>query len=128
MSFFQAIAIDFKKYATFSGVADRAEFWWFALFVYVVGAALNALNLVTPQGTVYIGSSLAACFGAAVLLPYLAVTVRRLRDCGRSWTNLFWLLLPIAGLIVLIVFLAQRGTSTRDAGQALPPQSAGLAS
>ena len=109
MSFFEAIAVNFKKYATFTGVAGRPEFWWFALFVYVVGAALNALNLVTPQGTIFVGSSLAAFFGAAVLLPYLAVTVRRLRDCGRSWANLFWLLLPIAGLIVLIVLLAQPG-------------------
>lgn len=111
MSFFEAIAVNFRKYATFTGVASRPEFWWFALFVSLGGAALSALNLVTPQGTVYVGTSLAACFGAAVLLPSLAVTVRRLRDSGRSWTNLFWLLLPVAGLIVLIVLLAQRGTT-----------------
>jgi uncharacterized membrane protein YhaH (DUF805 family) len=116
MTFFEAIAVNFRKYAVFTGIAGRPEFWWFALFVNVVAAALNALNLVTPQGTIYLGSSLAACFGAAVLLPSLAVTVRRLRDCGRSWANLFWLLLPIAGLIVLIVLLAQRGATPPLAG------------
>jgi uncharacterized membrane protein YhaH (DUF805 family) len=36
------------------------------------------------------------------------VTIRRLRDVGRRWTELFWLLLPVAGLIVLIVHLAER--------------------
>jgi uncharacterized membrane protein YhaH (DUF805 family) len=33
--------------------------------------------------------------------------VRRLRDAGHSWGNLFWILLPVAGLIVLIVLFAQ---------------------
>ncbi|WP_291048660.1 DUF805 domain-containing protein [Herbiconiux sp.] len=36
-------------------------------------------------------------------MPTLAVTVRRLRDANRSWAELFWLLLPIVGLIVLII-------------------------
>ena len=115
MSFFEAIAVAFKKYATFTGTAGRPEFWWFALFVYLGAAVLNALNLITPQGTIYVGSSLSAAFGLAVLLPYLAVTVRRLWDSGRSWANLFWLLLPIAGWIVLIVLLAQQGTSEQAA-------------
>jgi len=123
MSFFQAIAVDFKKYATFTGVAGRPEFFWFALFVFLGGAVLNALNLATPQGTIYLGSSLSACFSAAMLLPYLAVAVRRLRDSGRSWANLFWLLLPIAGLIVLIVFLAQRGNPVPARGEASPLQA-----
>jgi uncharacterized membrane protein YhaH (DUF805 family) len=122
MTFFQAIAVNFRKYATFTGVAGRPEFWWFALFVYLGGLALSALNLVTPLGTIYLGSSLSAFFGAAVLLPYLAVTVRRLRDSGRSWANVFWLLLPIAGLIVLIVFLAQ--TSRSSAAPAAPVSAA----
>ena len=50
-----------------------------------------------------IGSSLAGAWSVAVLVPSLAVSVRRLRDAGRAWTELFWILLPIAGLIVLIV-------------------------
>jgi uncharacterized membrane protein YhaH (DUF805 family) len=49
--------------------------------------------------------SFAGVWSIAVLLPSLAVTVRRLRDAGRNWTELFWLLLPIAGAIVLIVHL-----------------------
>jgi len=118
MSFFQAIAVDFKKYATFTGVAGRPEFWWFALFVLLGGAVLNALNLATPLGTIYLGSSLSASFSAAVLVPCLAVAVRRLRDCGHSWANLFWLLLPIAGLVVLIVLLAQRGIALPVGGEA----------
>lgn len=69
--------------------------------------ALNSLNIVTPQGTVYLGASLSGAFGIAVLVPTIAVTVRRLRDTGHSALYLLWLLLPVAGLIVLIVQLTQ---------------------
>ena len=43
----------------------------------------------------------------AVLLPKLAVAVRRLSDAGYGWGHLFWLLVPIAGIVVFIVFVAQ---------------------
>jgi uncharacterized membrane protein YhaH (DUF805 family) len=50
--------------------------------------------------------NLAGFWSVAVLLPSLAVTVRRLRDAGHRWTQIFWILLPIAGAIILIVRLA----------------------
>ena len=53
------------------------------------------------------GSSLAGLWSLAVLLPSLAVTVRRLRDAGYQWGHIFWVLLPVAGMIVLIVLCAQ---------------------
>lgn len=105
MSFGQAITTVFSKYADFTGRASRPEFWWFALFSWIVGAVLGALNFATPRGVIAIGTALAAAWSAAVLIPSLAVAVRRLRDAGRSWAELFWLLLPIVGLIILIVHL-----------------------
>ncbi|MGE3194354.1 MAG: DUF805 domain-containing protein [Microbacteriaceae bacterium] len=103
MTFAGAITTVFTKYAEFSGRARRPEFWWFVLFTTLVSSALGTLNLATPDGVISIGSSLAGLWSIAVLLPTLAVSVRRLRDAGRQWTELFWILLPIAGLIVLIV-------------------------
>jgi uncharacterized membrane protein YhaH (DUF805 family) len=108
VNFSESIRTAFKKYAIFEGVAPLAEYWWFVLFVALGHLALNALNVVTGQGTIYLGASLSGVFGVVVLLPLLAVTVRRLRDVGRRWTELFWLLLPVAGVIVLIVHLAER--------------------
>jgi len=55
----------------------------------------------------YLGSLLSGVWGIAVLLPNLAVAVRRLRDAGYGWGNLFWSLVPIAGLVVLITLWAQ---------------------
>lgn len=103
MSFGDAITTVFRKYAEFTGRASRSEFWWFVLFSTLVSAALGSLNFATPDGVVSIGSSLAGLWSVAMLLPTLAVSVRRLRDAGRQWPELFWILLPIAGLIVLIV-------------------------
>ena len=123
MTFFDAIKTVFRKYAEFGGRATRPEFWWFTLFSALVSTALGSLNVSTgnsgwmggswmdgvnaASSTLYIGTSLASVWSIAVLLPSLAVTIRRLRDTGREWTNIFWILLPIAGLIVLIVFLSE---------------------
>jgi uncharacterized membrane protein YhaH (DUF805 family) len=103
MTFGHSITTVFAKYAEFTGRATRPEFWWFILFTTLVSAAIGSLNFATPEGVIAIGSSLAGVWSIAVLVPTLAVSVRRLRDAGRSWTELFWILLPVAGLIVLIV-------------------------
>jgi uncharacterized membrane protein YhaH (DUF805 family) len=103
-SFGDAIVTVFRKYAEFTGRATRSEFWWWVLFTTIVSSALGALNLATPEGVIAVGSSLAGVWSIGILVPSLAVAVRRLRDAGRSWTDLFWILLPIAGLIVLIVY------------------------
>lgn len=106
MNLRESVTTVLRKYAEFRGTATRPEFWWFALFSSIVHAALNALNVAVADGTVYLGASLSGAFGIVVLVPTLAVSVRRLRDTDRTWVNLFWLLLPVAGLIVLVVQLA----------------------
>lgn len=115
MTFFESIKTVFRKYAEFGGRATRPEFWWFALFSTLVSAALNALTAPfngrmlefdASMSSVSAFASFASVWGIAVLLPSLAVAVRRLRDAGREWTQLFWVLLPIVGWIILIVRLA----------------------
>ncbi|MGV8911077.1 MAG: DUF805 domain-containing protein [Rhodoglobus sp.] len=109
MTFFESIATVFRKYADFSGVASRPEYWWFALFSFITTAIAAALDPTTGDNIATVGLSvgLSSAWSLALLIPQLAVTVRRLRDTGRNWTNIFWILVPIAGLVVLIVFLTQ---------------------
>lgn len=114
MSFGDAIITVFRKYAEFTGRATRPEFWWFILFSTLVSMALGSLNVITQHGVIDVGSSLSAVWSIGVLVPTLAVAVRRLRDAGRSWTQLFWLLLPLAGLIVLIVMLSEPSRSESE--------------
>lgn len=112
MSFGESIKTVFTKYAEFTGRATRPEFWWWVLFTFLVSAALGAIQLpmisVDDSGQLALTTTtLSGLWGLATLLPSLAVTVRRLRDAGYGWGHVFWVLLPFAGLIVLIVLCAK---------------------
>ena len=106
----------FSKYATFDGVAGRSEFWWWTLFTSVVSWIISLIFPVvvieSSTGARAVGgpgSAISTIWSLGTLLPSLAVAVRRLRDIDNSWTNLFWIFLPIAGLIILIVKWCQPG-------------------
>jgi uncharacterized membrane protein YhaH (DUF805 family) len=107
MSFGQAIQTCLRKYTDFEGRASRSECWWFILFISLIAASLNAVNLITPNGVIYFGATLAGLWSVAMLLPTLAVAVRRLRDAGRRGIELLWLLIPVAGPIIVIIHLCQ---------------------
>ncbi|MFF4506178.1 DUF805 domain-containing protein [Streptomyces sp. NPDC001401] len=90
-----------KKYAVFSGRARRKEYWMYTLFVVVIYAVLIGIGIGAKVTAVL---ALAGIFYVAILLPSLAVSVRRLHDTGHSgWWILFGIV-PIAGPITLLVF------------------------
>lgn len=93
-----------KRYAQFDGRAGRAEFWWFALANFIIGVVLSILGQVTILFTI-----IYAIYSIALLIPSLAVTVRRLHDTNRSGWWVLIALIPFVGVIVLIVFLAMEG-------------------
>ena len=94
-----------KKYAVFSGRAQRKEFWMFALInviaIYVLGFIDGAL------GTWIFASGfglLSVIYLLAVFLPMLGLSVRRLHDTGRSGWWLLISIIPLIGAITLLVF------------------------
>jgi uncharacterized membrane protein YhaH (DUF805 family) len=101
-----------KKYVTFSGRARRKEYWMFYLFniIFLLVAALldNLLGLTIdtgyggalPYGWIYM------LYAFAVLLPGLAVFIRRLHDLGKSGWWIFISLIPLVGGIWLLVLMA----------------------
>jgi uncharacterized membrane protein YhaH (DUF805 family) len=103
MTFFQAIVSGFRKYADFTGTASRSEFWWWVLFSALASTALTAAANALSGGNTDVN----ALWSLVVLLPSLAVTVRRLRDAGYGWGHAFWLLLPFAGVVIVAVLCAQ---------------------
>lgn len=121
MSFGESIQTVLRKYAEFTGRAGRAEFWWWTLFNVLVLSALNVLNVFPVGENAYLGSVLAGLWSVGVLLPNLAVAVRRLRDTGRDWGNIFWILVPIAGLIVLVVYWSQPSLPATEVAEAQRP-------
>jgi len=91
-----------KKYAVFSGRARRTEYWIFFLFNFIIAFALGFIEgLVKGPGV------LGALYSLAVLIPSVAVGVRRLHDTNRSGWWLLISLIPLIGAIVLIVFTVQ---------------------
>jgi uncharacterized membrane protein YhaH (DUF805 family) len=118
MSFADAVRSGFNNYANFSGRALRSEYWWWVVFVWIAGLVANIIDRAlgwrvyetTVNGLQQGSGPVAAIVGLALLIPGLAVLVRRLHDTDHSgWW--FWLILiPIIGWIVLIFFLASAGT------------------
>lgn len=94
-----------KKYATFSGRSQRSEYWFFFLFYLLIVFVLAMLDVLV--GTYSESGELGLFSGAfvlAMLIPSLAVGVRRLHDIGRTGWWLLIGLVPIIGTIVLLVF------------------------
>jgi len=97
-----------KKYAVFGGRARRREYWYFALFNILISIALAIIDGVTGTLSAEAGIGLLGAFYAlAVLIPGIAVSVRRLHDTSRSGWWLLIVLVPLIGAIVLLVFMVQ---------------------
>ena len=105
-----------KKYADFSGRARRREYWFYILFYVIILVVLTICD--TFIGTTMQGSGLGILTGIyllAVLIPTLAVTVRRLHDTGRSGWWIFIQLVPIVGVFILLYFLVSDSNPATNA-------------
>ncbi|MGW4226533.1 DUF805 domain-containing protein [Streptomyces bauhiniae] len=87
-----------KKYAVFSGRARRQEYWMFVLFNLIISIVLAIVDAALDT------SILGIVYFLAVLIPALAVTVRRLHDTSRSGWWILISLIPLVGGIILLVF------------------------
>ncbi|WP_149179490.1 DUF805 domain-containing protein [Streptomyces sp. TRM49041] len=100
MSWYLAVL---KNYAGFSGRARRTEYWMFMLFSMIFTIVLAGIGVAIETMIPY------ALYYVAVLVPSIAVTVRRLHDTGRSAWWLLMYFVPLVGAIVMLVFLATDG-------------------
>jgi len=114
MSFQDAVRVCLtEKFATFSGRARRSEYWFFMLFyagVLVVCVLLSNLTLGPDREGNFFTFVLILPF-IAIILPAIAVTVRRLHDTNRPGVYYLLNLIPFGiGSIVLLVFTVEHGT------------------
>ena len=109
MGFVDAVRTALSKYATFDGRASRPEFWWFALFYFLVQLVGGVIDAALFPDTIF--GVVATIAGIALFLPTIAVTARRLHDTDLSgWWQLVGLV-PVLGFIALIVLCARQGTA-----------------
>jgi uncharacterized membrane protein YhaH (DUF805 family) len=107
MNFQQAIVSGFRNYVGFAGRAARSEYWYWVLFVFLVGAVAAVLDVAIFPGNQL--SPINTVSSIVLLLPGIAVSVRRLHDIDRTG---WWLLLvfTIIGAFVLLYWAFVKGT------------------
>jgi uncharacterized membrane protein YhaH (DUF805 family) len=105
-----------KKYANFDGRASRSEYWWYYLFNLILNWGVTFIDVWGMASGVLPFPVLSWIVMIGLLLPGLAVTVRRLHDTGRSGWNCLWALLPIVGIILLLVWWASKSTGDNKYG------------
>ncbi|MFJ4254343.1 DUF805 domain-containing protein [Microbacterium sp. NPDC090003] len=139
----QAVSRFFRKYATFRGRASSSEFWWAALFLFVVTLAPNVmltLGVVSGFGNILanqvpvtagadrtlvgynqpallddptaaalipVGAVIGGILALALILPWLALSWRRLHDSGLVGAWYFLSLIPVVGGLFFLVLMAQ---------------------
>jgi uncharacterized membrane protein YhaH (DUF805 family) len=100
-----------KKYLVFEGRARRKEYWYFVLFNILAGITLGIIDNVTGTLNPETGMGLlSGLYSLAVLIPTIAVSIRRLHDTDRSGWWLLIALIPLIGGLVLLVFFVLDGT------------------
>ena len=116
-----------RRYASFSGRARRREYWLFILLSWLVLAPIGLIGLalgwspfhkgafdpLPPGGGNLVdqGVTVALCVAAlALLLPYIAVQVRRFHDTNRPAWMLVWNFIPYVGTLVLLFYMLRPGT------------------
>ena len=113
MTFTESVKVCFSKYAEFKGRASRSEFWWWFLFTTVAGIAAQVIGHVP-----------AAVFAIGTLLPWIAVTARRLHDIDKSgWWQLIGII-PLIGWGLMIYWCVQDSGATNQYGD--PPLRSGV--
>lgn len=107
-----------KKYAVFSGRAHRKEYWMFVLFNFIV-----SIGLAVIDGMLLGGPLLSFIYMLGILLPSLAVSVRRLHDTNRSAWWILIVLVPLIGGLIFLVFMIMKGDEESNQYGAVPADS-----
>jgi uncharacterized membrane protein YhaH (DUF805 family) len=100
-----------QRYVDFRGRSRRAEYWWFNLFfvlMFIVAVLIDTFVLDQETGPAQV------LLVIALLLPGLAVTVRRFHDQDKSGWHVLLSFLPFVGTFVQIWFMTRPGTPGRN--------------
>lgn len=110
MGFGEAVGLFFKNYANFQGRSRRAEYWWPFLFIFLVGIVAQVLAgvfVAMGDAGAMIGGLVMIVyflFALAILIPSIAVGVRRLHDKNMTGWLMLIAIIPFGGLVLLIFF------------------------
>ncbi len=115
----KAVKTVLNNYFTFEGRSGRPEYWWFVLAYFIVGVVLAILGNV-----IGVFSWISNLLSLALLIPSIAVGIRRFHDIGKSGWWLLLGLIPILGWIAVIYFAAQPSVGANEHGEGPQPLAA----
>jgi uncharacterized membrane protein YhaH (DUF805 family) len=106
VSYFDAVSAGFRNYFDFQGRATRPEFWWFVLFLFLLGLGAAVADMSFGLGSEDMGGPIGLISSLATIIPTWSVGARRLHDIGRSgWWQL--IALTVIGIFLLIYWWCQ---------------------
>ena len=105
VNFIDAVKLFFTKYADFNTRSRRSEYWWSVLFCAVAGSLATGIL-----------KDYAWIWSLVVLIPTIAISVRRLHDIGKPGTYYLFVLIPLVGSIILLVWFCQDSTGDNQWG------------
>lgn len=121
----KSMLVPLTRYAQFDGRAGRKEYWMFQLFLFlvmVVGYTGVGIGASMDSGLVSgVFGALLGLFWLAVLVPAIAVAIRRMHDIDKSGWVLLFGLIPFVGGIILFVFNVLPGTPGENRFGPVPP-------
>lgn len=92
----------FSNYANFKGCSSRSDYWWVVLCNFLVGFIIGFVSGLTGVQEI---TYLSYIYELAIIVPSIALIVRRLHDINKSGWYYFMILIPIAGPIIVLVYL-----------------------
>ena len=112
LSFTRAVMLGLDRSFDYKGRSSRAEYWWWILFY--LGSSFAVAVIFTMLSEVLSGSEdpgvvFAYVYTLILMLPYIALTTRRLHDTGRSGFWCLFMLLPYVGFLILLGLCALKG-------------------
>lgn len=105
VTFGEAISLFYRNWKDFNGCATRAEYWYPALYMFVVGCIFSCFGDT--------GGMLAGLFSLINIVPGIAVSIRRMHDIGKSG---WWVLITLIPIIGSIWFIVLAATPTKEVG------------
>ena len=117
MSLMESIDSCIRKYSDFKGRASRSEYWWFwgfyvfiwvgiPMFAFIVTEALGTDFSLTVS-TIILLTMYSICV-LGLLIPFIAVSVRRLHDSGLSGWHVLWRFVPYLGSIITFILMLRK--------------------
>ena len=120
MSLSQAVSsVLLNRYATFSGRARRSEYWWWYLFITIVGIIASIIDRaagLTYSDLTVGGGWIATITGIVFFIPTLAVSIRRLHDTSKSGWWILIGLIPLIGWLILLWFYVTDSDADNEYG------------